>query len=123
MGLAWAQPPSPQACSPELQNLFPFFQGVAVFGNKAAGHLLAHGQGLRQGWETPTKGIPSPLETLDDQAQEILLQAASAPPKQGVAPRAPGSGRAGGDCQPQVGLGRAVLVNQSSGSWGQRVMK
>lgn len=77
--LAWAQRPSPQACSPELQNLFPFFQGVAVFGKKAAGRLLAHGQGLRQGWETPIKGIPSPLETSDYQAQEILLQAASAP--------------------------------------------
>ena len=86
-GLAWAQPPLPQACSPELQNLFPFFQGVAVFGKKAAGHLLAHGQGLRRGWETPTKGIPSPLETLDYQAQEILLQAASAsPPQAGCSP-------------------------------------
>ena len=62
-----------------LRNLFPSINGVVRFGEKAAGHLLACGQGLRQGWETPRKGIPCSLETLDYQPQEILLQVASAP--------------------------------------------
>lgn len=46
--------------------------GVAGFAEMATGPPLARGRGLRQGQETPQKGIPSSLETLAYQAQEIL---------------------------------------------------